>query len=108
MVVAVCHTLHMGYDTRLRGGLGAVQQIHLGSFNTEEEAAQAFDQEALRLRGPGTFTNFPAENYLGSEGNPSAAPQKPVAQKRQPNGTRCIPSRLCDPPVWKIPISSNN
>ena len=63
-----------------------LQQIHLGSFNTEEEAAQAFDQEAIRLRGANTFTNFPSTTYLAnsadSDHDASAQPRRPPQAHR--------------------------
>lgn len=34
---------------------------YLGTFASEEEAARAFDQEALRLRGSGIELNLPQE-----------------------------------------------
>lgn len=34
---------------------------YLGTFATEEEAARAFDQEAIRLRGTGIELNLPHE-----------------------------------------------
>lgn len=38
----------------------------------EEEAARAFDRIAIQLRGPNTFTNFPAEDYLSSNSDSEA------------------------------------
>lgn len=32
---------------------------HLGVYRTEEDAGRAYDQWALRIYGPGAFTNFP-------------------------------------------------
>lgn len=34
------------------------RQVSLGYYNTEVEAAVAFDAAALQLRGPATCTNF--------------------------------------------------
>jgi len=34
------------------------KQIHIGTFNTEEEAARSYDEAALARRGPGTFLNL--------------------------------------------------
>ena len=79
-----------------------LQQIHLGSFNTEEEAAQAFDQEAIRLRGPGTFTNFPSENYLIGDVDSDSGQPKKSTQRRPPNGirwARSVTPVFCHPAV---------
>lgn len=66
--------------------LPVLQQIHLGSFNTEEEAAQAFDQEAIRLRGANTFTNFPSNTYLNGKVEKDDITAQP--QKRPHNQSR--------------------
>lgn len=42
-----------------------------GTFEHEDDAARAFDKAALRLRGLRAALNFPASNYLGSNGLPS-------------------------------------
>jgi hypothetical protein len=39
--------------------LGKGQVLHLGVFDTEEEAARAFDAKAIELRGPNAHVNFP-------------------------------------------------
>lgn len=62
-----------------------MQQIHLGSFNTEEEAARAFDQEAIRLRGTATYTNFPAEDYVVDDW--AHRSERLHAQQKRPQST---------------------
>ena len=54
-----------------------LQQIHLGSFPTEEAAARAFDAEAVRLRGPDTYTNFPVPTQIHQVAVPEEEPAQP-------------------------------
>ena len=68
--------------------MDVLQQIHLGSFSTEEEAAQAFDREAIRLRGSQTFTNFPSHHYNGGSTGSGTSPAS-LPQRRPPVYTRC-------------------
>lgn len=52
---------------------------HLGYFGDEEEAARAYDQAVLRIRGPNAPTNFPRSNYgvhTDDEDNEDAVPIK--------------------------------
>ena len=37
------------------------KKVHIGSFSTDIEAAQAYDLKIVELRGEGGITNFPVE-----------------------------------------------
>lgn len=36
--------------------------VHIGTYDTPEEAARAFDKRARELRGPGALVNFPDDS----------------------------------------------
>ncbi|DBA93683.1 TPA: hypothetical protein ACH3X3_013755 [Trebouxia sp. C0006] len=37
--------------------------VHIGYFDSQQDAARAYDQEAIRLRGPNTSLNYPITDY---------------------------------------------
>lgn len=37
--------------------------MHIGYFDSQQDAARAYDQEAIRLRGPNTSLNYPITDY---------------------------------------------
>ncbi|GAV78334.1 AP2 domain-containing protein [Cephalotus follicularis] len=48
--------------------------LYLGTYNTQEEAAAAYDMAAIEYRGANAVTNFDISNYMDSfkkEGNPT-------------------------------------
>uniref|UniRef100_A0A0A9AUG2 AP2/ERF domain-containing protein n=1 Tax=Arundo donax TaxID=35708 RepID=A0A0A9AUG2_ARUDO len=49
------------------------RRLWLGTFNTAEEAAAAYDSASIRLRGARATTNFPSARY-----SPPPEPAKPI------------------------------
>ncbi|KAE8689445.1 Pathoproteinsis-related proteins transcriptional activator PTI5 [Hibiscus syriacus] len=56
------------YAAEIRGSSKKGARVWLGTFETAEEAAMAYDKAALRIRGPKAFLNFPLEMVRGAMG----------------------------------------
>ncbi|KAL7135413.1 hypothetical protein ABFS83_11G094000 [Erythranthe nasuta] len=54
------------YAAEIRDSTRNGARVWLGTFNTKEEAALAYDQAAFAMRGPSTPLNFPLEKVVES------------------------------------------
>ncbi|KAL2252526.1 ethylene-responsive transcription factor 1B-like [Sesamum indicum] len=54
------------YAAEIRDSTRNGKRVWLGTFNTEEEAALAYDQAAFATRGPSIPLNFPVERVVES------------------------------------------
>lgn len=59
------------WEARIRRDFGN-KYLYLGTFESEKEAARAYDFAAIMLRGPSAITNFDSASYC-----PSSAPSSP-------------------------------
>ncbi|KAL0381121.1 UNVERIFIED_CONTAM: Ethylene-responsive transcription factor 1B [Sesamum angustifolium] len=54
------------YAAEIRDSTRKGKRVWLGTFNTDEEAALAYDQAAFATRGPSIPLNFPVEKVVES------------------------------------------
>ena len=61
------HHQHGKWEARI-GRISGSKYLYLGTYETEEEAARAYDIAAIANRGARAVTNFPHATYKGEDG----------------------------------------
>ncbi|KAL5209022.1 hypothetical protein ABZP36_004645 [Zizania latifolia] len=103
------HHQHGRWQARI-GRVAGNKDLYLGTFATEEEAAEAYDIAALKFRGANAVTNFEPSRYnleaISQSDLPISQPGRRLNNEPAPGAEGQI--TLSSPPISQPSSSSNN
>ncbi|PKA49453.1 AP2-like ethylene-responsive transcription factor AIL5 [Apostasia shenzhenica] len=89
------HHQHGRWQARI-GRVAGNKDLYLGTFSTQEEAAEAYDIAAIKFRGPNAVTNFDMSRYDVKSIASSELPVGGGTASRAPKTSESSPSSPAD------------
>ncbi|KAG8377447.1 hypothetical protein BUALT_Bualt08G0033800 [Buddleja alternifolia] len=107
------HHQHGRWQARI-GRVAGNKDLYLGTFSTQEEAAEAYDIAAIKFRGVNAVTNFDISRYdvekiMASNTLPTGDIARRTKEEKQPNAEASFPqvdNVGTDSSDWKMVIQN--